>query len=183
MKIGDRIRQLRKTRKMTLVELSQNSGVQLATLSRIENLKMTGTLDSHISIAKALGVNLSELYKDIGVEEKTIEVQSQESRSEVFLHSDKAAYEMLTSKVLEKKMMPILLKIEPQGKTQAEQNALGAEKFVFCLEGKIEAVVDNKSSVLTKNATLYFDASLPHYFKNLGKSKALAICVITPPAL
>lgn len=183
MKIGDRIRQLRKTRKMTLVELSQKSGVQLATLSRMENLKMTGTLDSHINIAKALGVNLSELYKDIGVEEKTIEVQSQESRSEIFLHSDKAAYEMLTSKVLEKKMMPILLKIEPQGKTQQEQNAFGTEKFVFCLEGKIETVIEGKSTVLAKNSTLYFDASLPHYFKNLGKTKALAICVITPPAL
>ena len=55
MFIGQRIKQLREAQKMTLTELSEKSGVQLATLSRMENMKMTGTLESHIAIAQTLG--------------------------------------------------------------------------------------------------------------------------------
>src|SRR5882757_9175179 len=65
MFIGSKMLALRKAKRMSLTELSQTSGVQLATLSRIENMKMVGTLESHIQIAKALGVDVTELYKDI----------------------------------------------------------------------------------------------------------------------
>ena len=34
--------------------------------------------------------------------------------------------------------MPMLLKIESEGRTNPEQNMAGSEKFVFVLEGKIE---------------------------------------------
>ena len=37
----------------------------MATLSRIENGKMTGTLDSHTNIAAALEISLPVLYKDL----------------------------------------------------------------------------------------------------------------------
>ena len=45
MLIGEIIHRLRKEKKMTLVELAEKSGVALATLSRIENGRMTGTLN------------------------------------------------------------------------------------------------------------------------------------------
>ena len=44
MLIGKRVKELRKARNMSLSELAKLSGVQIATLSRIENLKMIGTL-------------------------------------------------------------------------------------------------------------------------------------------
>jgi len=101
----------------------------------------------------------------------------------MFIHSDKSAYEILTSKILTKKMMPILLKIDPQGTTNMEQNQIGTEKFVYVLDGKIEVKVENTSYTLSKNNTLYFDASMEHTFINLGKSTAKVICVTTPVAL
>ena len=64
MHVGEIIHKLRKSKKMTLLELSNTSGVALATLSRMENGKMTGTLESHMNICKALEVNLPDLYKD-----------------------------------------------------------------------------------------------------------------------
>ena len=183
MLIGQRVKELRETRKMSLTELSKKSGIQLATLSRIENLKMTGTLESHINIAKALQINLTDLYRGIAIEEKTVDQQSSGAISEVFTHSDKSSYEILTGKVLSKKMMPILLKIDPNGKTSFEQNAVGTEKFIFILEGKIEAHVGENTYPLSENNTLYFDAALKHQFINKGKTTAKIICVVTPVAL
>ena len=183
MLIGKKIQELREERKMSLTELCKKSGVQLATLSRIENLKMTGTLESHLNIAKALEVSLPQLYNEIIKEEKKVEVQTSRSLSDVFVHSKKSSYEILTPKVLAKKMMPILLKIEPGGETHQEQNQIGCEKFIFVLEGKVAVEIAGESYALSKNNTLYFDASMEHKFVNSGKSLARVICVSTPVAL
>lgn len=168
---------------MTLSQLAEKSGVQIATLSRIEHLKMTGTLDSHIDIARALGVDLTQLYTDIVKKEERVSLKTSKTTTDVFVHSDKSSYEILTAKVLSKKMMPILLKIEPEGKTNTEQNRITTEKFIFVLEGKIEVVIGGQSYGLSKHNTLYFDASVEHYFVNKGKSVAKVICVATPVAL
>ena len=183
MLIGKKLKQLRKERKVSLRELSDRSGVQTATLSRMENLKMTGTLESHNQIARALGVSLVELYSDIHTDEKKVDKKTPQSPGDVFIHSDKSSYEILTSKVLSKKMMPILLKIEPQGNTNVEQNQFGTEKFIFVLDGKIDVKIDSQGYSLLKHNTLYFDASLKHQFINIGKVTAHVVCVTTPVAL
>jgi len=183
MKIGNKIRALRKARKMTLQELCEKSEVQLATLSRMENNKMTGTLESHIEIAKALSIPLAELYSDVVVEEKNIDVRTKSTSDDVFVHSDQSSYAILAKKVLSKKMMPILLNIEAGGKTNSEEASPGTEKFIFILDGEIEAVISDEKYKIGKSESIYFDASLPHYFKNTNKKQAKAICVITPPAL
>lgn len=183
MYIGKRLKELRKAQGISLSDLAEKSGVQIATLSRIEHLKMTGTLESHMNIAKALGVDITQLYTNIIKEEDKVDLKTSRSDTDVFIHSDKSSYEILTSNVLSKKMMPILLKIEPEGKTNIEQNQFGAEKFVFVLDGKIEVKIDDDSYVLSKNNTLYFDASFEHYFINIGKSTAKVLCIATPVAL
>ena len=185
MLIGNRIKELRKARKMSLTELSQKSGVQIATLSRIENGKMTGTLDSHMHIAKIFGIELTELYSNVTnrEESKNAAVTTPKSITDVFVHTEKSSYEILTTKILSKKMMPVLLKIEPQGKTNPEQNQPGTEKFLFVLEGKIKIEAGEQSFELTKYHTLYFDASLRHSLSNPGKQTARILCVVTPVAL
>ncbi len=183
MQIGKKVRELRKAQRMTLEDLSRLSGVQTATLSRIENLKMTGTLESHMQIARALGVSIADLYSDVEISEKRVDVKKKSTRTDVFVHSEKSSYEILTSKVLNKKMMPILLKIEPQGRTNKEQNQIGTERFVFVLDGKAEVTIDRETFSITKGNSLYFDASLPHYFVNSGKSTVRIVSVTTPVAL
>ncbi len=183
MKIGKRIRQLRKEKDITLEELSQKSGVALATLSRMENNKMTGTLESHNNICKALNVSLAELYRELEDEAKTVESVSRQKRTEHFVHSSRAKYELLVSKTLEKKIMPLMMKITSGGETQEEQNKPGVEKFIYMITGTMTAVVGDQEYALKKGDSLYFDASLPHVFRNNGKTDTEAVCIISPPAL
>ncbi|MDP8265865.1 MAG: XRE family transcriptional regulator [Candidatus Aceula meridiana] len=183
MLIGKKIRNLRKEQKMSMTELSLRSGVQLATLSRMENLKMTGTLESHMQISKALAVDITELYSDVSLKTQKIDVKTKETAADIFNYSDKSSYEILTNKVLSRKMMPILLRIDPEGKTNLEQNAKGSEKFLFVLQGKIQVQIDEESFNLSETNTLYFDASLPHVFTNIGDKTVKMLCVTTPVAL
>lgn len=183
MDIGKIINKLRKEKKITLKELSQKSGVALATLCRIENEKMTGTIKSHDAIARALDVTLADLYSGYEVKSEKVELQQQKEQADVFIHNDKASYDILTKRVLLKKMMPIMLKLEKGAKTALEQSTKGTEKFLYVLEGNMQAVVDNKTYSLNKGCSFYFDASLPHYWRNVSDKRARALCVITPPAL
>lgn len=182
MLLGKRIEAIRKAKKMKLTELSNETGIQLATLSRIENMKMTGTLESHIKIAKALGIDVTELYRDIEKDNAIVEFQDHHV-ADIFTHSDSAITEILTKNMLDKKMMPALIRIEPSGKTNLEQNRPGSEKFIFVLEGHLEVEINNQTYNLNKHSTMYFDASLPHIYLNKGKTNAKILCVSTPVTL
>lgn len=183
MLIGKRIKELRKAKKMTLKNLAAKSGVQIATLSRIENLKMTGTLESHIRIAQALGIDITDLYQDITKKEDSADCVTDDTSTESFVYNDKASYEILTNNVLSKKMIPTVLKIEKNGKTNPEQSQVGSERFIFVLEGQIKVTINDKEYPLFSNNTLYFDAALKHQIINTGDTIAKVISVITPVSL
>lgn len=183
MKIGKRIRDLRKDKGITLEELSEKSGVALATLSRMETGKMTGTLASHNSICKALGISIAELYRKLEDDLKTVETVPKRKRTEHFVHANKAKYELLVTKTLDKKIMPLMIKLGTGGKTQKEKNKPGVEKFIYMISGMIEATVGDQVHTLRRGDSLYFDASLPHFFANKAKTETEAICIVSPPAL
>lgn len=67
MKVGDKIRALRKSRKMTIPELSRIAGMDPGNISRLER-NLQGYSDASLKkIAEALNVDISELFstKDI----------------------------------------------------------------------------------------------------------------------
>ncbi len=182
--VGVRLRFLRKSQKVTLVELARSSGVDAATISRIETGKMSGTLESHIKLATALGLKLTDLYA--GIEEartkEAVTLQSASRRNDVYVHeAGKSSITMLTTDILNKKLMPALITIQLGGSTQREEAKVGTEKFFYVLEGTLEAVIADTVHQLKKGSSLYFDASIPHSLKNIGRSVARCLAVITPP--
>jgi len=183
IEIGKKIRALRKAKKISLAELSKSSGVALATLSRIETGRMIGTLESHMNIARTLGIRLAELYADIETPAKEITLTSSKARTETFFHGKNVLYEMLTTNVLSKKMMPILLNIAAGAKSNLEQAPKDAEKFVYCIEGTLEINIADNKYTLNKSDGIYFDASTKHYITNIGAKDAQAICIASPPIL
>ncbi|MFH1406777.1 MAG: XRE family transcriptional regulator, partial [Candidatus Omnitrophota bacterium] len=136
MKVGKIIRELRKEKDMTLEELSRRSGVAVATLSRIETERMTGTLVSHSQIARSLGITLPELYRQIEKERETkgAEHKPRQAKADHFVYDKYSSYEILTRDVLKKKMMPIALNIKQGGHTHKEESPYGTEKFIYVLD-------------------------------------------------
>lgn len=183
MYIGKKLKEIRKKQGMTLVQLSEKSGVQVATLSRLENLKMTGTVDSHMALARALSVDVTQLYADIIKDERAVDIHGKQNEKDVFIHSTKASFEILTGNVLQKRMMPTLLTLDGNGRTSSEQNPVGTDKFVYILEGKIKVIVGDQVYILTKGNCIYFEASFAHHFINAGKKTVKALIVATPVAL
>ena len=59
---GHSLKAIRRKKNITLKVMSELTGVQIATISRMENNKMVGALKSYVNIAKVLGLRLSELF-------------------------------------------------------------------------------------------------------------------------
>lgn len=183
MYVGSKVKQLRKQQRMTLSTLSEKSGVQIATLSRIEHQKMKGTLDSHINIAQALGIDVTQLYSDIIREDNPAEVNHRDSSSEVFTPNKGASFETLTNNIKNKKMIPNLLTISPGCCTDKDQNAIGCEKFIYVLEGNLNIDIAGKTYELHKENSLHFNASLEHTFSNIGDTPLKALCIISQESI
>ncbi|RKZ24603.1 hypothetical protein DRQ26_07210 [bacterium] len=68
--IGERIRALRKSKKMNQLDLSFEAGIHTTYLSDIERGAVNPSISVLYSIAKALDVKLSEIFCDIPEESK-----------------------------------------------------------------------------------------------------------------
>ena len=182
--LGNRIRLLRTHRHLTLTGLAKQTGIDKATLSRIENGKMTGTLDSHVKITAALGVRLPELYEGVLAQREADKQQRTRDKVEAFFHSTGAIAELLTTGgLLRKKLMPVRLKLKPRGRTEREEYPPYTERFVYVMRGMLTISVGSVTHRLKAHDSLYFDASLPHHFQNLSSSETWCLSIMTPASL
>jgi len=134
-----------------------------------------------LAIAKALEVHLEDLYKETSKENPAESTEASPSAfAETFSHNGQASYEIVTKNVNSKKMLPLVVKIEAGGKTDFEEGMLGAEKYVYVMEGAVDVIQGKKSFHLKKETAIYLDASLDHYIKNPKTTPAKILCVRTP---
>jgi transcriptional regulator with XRE-family HTH domain len=65
MKIGERIKNLRKLSALTQEELAERAGLTKGFISQVERDRTSISLDSLVQILEALGENISEFFLDI----------------------------------------------------------------------------------------------------------------------
>lgn len=181
MEIGGRVRALRKEQRMTLDELAQRSSLALETLSRLENGRISGTFRTHQKIAQALGVRVTDLYKDMESAEAPPAVVDESSPdAERFTYQEKAAAILLARQVTGRRILPQLLVLQPRGKTALEQYRPGTERWLYGLEGRIEVSVGGRRYRLGRGQALSFKGSVAHQFRNAGRGTAKGILVTSP---
>lgn len=174
---------LRLEQKLSLTALSQKSGVQIATLSRIEHGQMTGTLESHLQIAKALGVEILSLYENLQQPDEPI-TPSHQVEHTVIQTNAKVTYEILAKQPSTKKMLPRLLRIEPKSSTTQTTLPAGyRESFIFMLEGSILIQLKEQKIALLNESSFYFNSAQPHFFINESDVPAKLLMITTPVIL
>lgn len=183
MTLGRKIREFRQQKDWSLAELSKRSGVALSSLSRIETGRMTGTLESHIQIAKSLGVRLAELYAGLDpLGGPLLEVRPREAASEK-VQAGKAALTPFTGSSLQRKMFAALLTLAPRQTSRRDRGPAGGEEFLYVLRGRLDLVVGQEKARLNPGDTAYYLTSLPHQLTNPGGATAQALRVSSPPTL
>ncbi len=182
MTLGRKVRELRQAKDWSLAELAKKSGVALSSLSRIETGRMTGTLESHLRVARAMGARLSELYASLDTG-PAVEVKQAEEASDPIASGKGVLLAVLTSSPLQKKMLPALIHLAPKKSTQRQRGPAGSERFIYVLKGQLEVTVADQKVRANPGESVYLQASMPHTLANAGSTPLSAVSVICPPSL
>ncbi|MFF2911553.1 helix-turn-helix domain-containing protein [Paenibacillus sp. NPDC057934] len=176
--IGEIIRNTRKAQKLTLKEVTKVASISLSFLSEIERDKANPSISVLKRIANALNVNFTDLF---GEKEQSIVVKKNERKPLVHSEGSRITWFSL-SQGSRNKMGPILGVLE-EG---ANSGDIGVghsegEEFLYVQSGCLEFMLGNDRYSLEEGDSIYYDARIPHSYKNTWKGETLVIAVSTPP--
>jgi quercetin dioxygenase-like cupin family protein/DNA-binding XRE family transcriptional regulator len=179
-RLGERVREAREMRELTLEDLSSRSGISVDTLKRVESDRAIPPLGELVRLGKALEMKMG-YFISTGVDRPMCVVRA-ESRPKVARRGEKVreqygyVYESLAPEKANRLMEPFLVTLIPTefGKLSSHDG----QEFIFVLEGKIRAKVGKEAAVLRPGDSIYYDSSHPHLVKCHGKEPAKILAVI-----
>ncbi|CAB3759962.1 hypothetical protein LMG29660_03841 [Burkholderia puraquae] len=176
MRIGQRIRRLRREAKKTLLEVATEAKLSVGFLSQVER-HLTGiSLSSLVNVAKALNVPLGALID----QPRQTQPDSHEGRRKPYaLDARSQWYERLSTTFDGSQINA--LKVQMMAGYRSEWVAHGGDEFVYVLAGRICYTVGKKNYPLSPGDSLHFDASKRHRVANVGDGPAEVIAVGTLP--
>ena len=182
LNLGNKIRNLRKHRAMTLQEVSDFTGLSKPLLSQIENNIAAPPIATLIKISTALGVKISHFFQDQNMEDRVVVVRKDQRYSvkKLFHHKNETRigyrWESLAYPMVGKQMEPFVVEIEPREEQDLVFNDHKGEEFHFILKGIVEFRSAEQVHRLKKGDSIYFDSSIPHALRGIdGVAKSLIV--------
>jgi quercetin dioxygenase-like cupin family protein/DNA-binding XRE family transcriptional regulator len=173
--IGPKLRKMRKTRGMGIVEAAKRARISPGFLSAIELSKANpsiATLQRLTSIYDATVLNFFDLPRQAGRLIRPAQRRSLRTESGV-------AMELLSigSRMLE----CMLFRVPPKAGSDGSYSHAG-EEFIHMLSGELEIWLDEtESHVLRAGDSFWFESNLGHRWFNPSSEMAVLIWVNTPP--
>ena len=182
--IGKKIRDLRKKAGFVLQDFSNRTGLSKPLLSQIEKEVVSPPIATLLKISKALHVNISFFFQDGNPDEKVVVVKRDESKvvdSRYFGREESGYYyEALAFKKSKKHMEPFLVEFKRKRLDHLSYFSHEGEEFLHVLQGTLEFRTEDCSYVLDPGDSLYFESSVPHAYRALGRTNAKALTVVYP---
>ena len=166
-RLGERVKELRRGRGLTLEELAVRSGVSRAMISKLERGEKNPTLVVAARLAEGLGVTLSRLA---GMEEKREVVVVPRERRMVMRDPETGFERQLLSPTFAGRGVEFVRNVIPEGGTSGEfpPHRKGVQEHIVVEKGDLGATLGGEEHRLREGDAIYFEADLPHRFDNLG---------------
>jgi transcriptional regulator with XRE-family HTH domain len=175
--VGQRLRELRAERDLSIRALAEQSGLAINTLSLIENNKTSPSVSTLQQIAAALQVSITAFFETDAPKNSVSYVKASQQPIASFAHGtlqDLGAG--LTSRAVE----PFLVTLEPNAGSGANPIVHTGHEFVYCLTGRIVYTIEERTFLLEPGDSLLFESHLPHRWQNADAGSSQAILVLYP---
>jgi transcriptional regulator with XRE-family HTH domain len=174
--VGQRIRELRNERGLSLRALAELSHLSTNAISLIERGDNSPTVSSLHSLANALAVPITAFF------EQNSDGQIIHLKKNARPTSETAGVRMenLGSGLPNQQIEPFLMTIEPGGSSTSSQITHAGEEFVFVLSGTLICMISDQEHRLEKGDSLLFLASQPHIYQNKTSKPAQILIVFQP---
>jgi transcriptional regulator with XRE-family HTH domain len=176
---GERLRTFRKQRGWSLEGAAKMVGVPASTLSRIENRKMSPTLDLIQKIVRSMGLHPYDvLGRDAKIGREGAISVTRRGKAE-YTELPNILYAPLHPDFSHTAMRPILItlfarSVEEYGGVTAH----AGEEFLYIVQGSVEIVFDGRpAEVLQEGDSMLFDSHIAHAYVSVGRSQAKLLIV------
>ena len=185
--VGQRIRDLRRSRAMSLEAVAARTELSIGFLSQIERGLSSPSLRVLATLADVLGVGIAGLF---GTKEDTAAapdavVTRERQRAQLNLWRTGISKQLLSPAGSEGRLNLFLVHMEPGGSTGDELYTHDGEEAGLVIEGEMKLTVDAESWTLKHGDSFRFASRRPHRFSNpSGDSKAVVLwvnCVSAAP--
>jgi transcriptional regulator with XRE-family HTH domain len=174
--VGERLRELREARNISMRTLASRSGLSANALSMIERGKASPSVSTLYKLAEALGVSITTFFAT-DIDRKQVVFLKADARPHVSF--SRGVFEGLGGEQFVGRVEPFMLSLENSANSGSRTMSHTGHEFVFCLRGELEYQIERQVYHLGPGDSLLFAAHLKHKWKNPGRNVATAIIVIS----
>jgi transcriptional regulator with XRE-family HTH domain len=175
--VGRRLRELRTDKRLSIRALAKLSGLNVNTLSMIENGKTSPSVSTLQQVAAALGVAINAFFEVQQPVQRIVYQKASYRPKAAFDHGELAD---LGSGFSGNQVEPFLVNLEPKAHSGQSEIVHTGVEFVYCLEGFLDYEVDGQIYHLEAGDSLVFEAHLPHRWGNPGTCVSRSLLLLCP---
>jgi transcriptional regulator with XRE-family HTH domain/predicted Fe-Mo cluster-binding NifX family protein len=175
--VGRKLRELRTRQGFSLRTLAERSGLNVNTLSLVENGKSSPSVGTLQQLAVALNVPIASFFESEPLEKQIVFTP--------LAHRPQAAFGSTQMHNLGKDLagsvvQPFVVTLNP-GMGSGERMIIHTgHEFVYCLGGVIRYQIGQEEFLLEAGDSLVFEAHLPHCWENKGQDIAQILLILYP---
>ncbi|MBP8626295.1 MAG: helix-turn-helix transcriptional regulator [Syntrophorhabdaceae bacterium] len=178
MNIGNKIKELRVSKNLTIKQLAESVECTPSLISQLERNKTDPSIAMLKKIADALHVNIVDFFMT-DIEDSDIVTHANE-RVDIQLNRWDAKIQSLVKAVRNKKMQPFYTVIKKGGGSHGMYSHEG-EEFGYIIQGQMDLIFNDKIFTIKEGESFYFSSHIPHDWGNSGDKDVIVLWVITPP--
>ena len=181
--IGEKLRTLRRSKHMGLVQLGKHTSLSAPLLSKLERGKLVPTLPTLMRIAMVFGVGLDFFFSDerkrsvVGIVRKDGRVRFTErpGAEDVPYH-----FECLDARTNDHKLNAFLAEFQEMAPERVRPHQHAGVEFLFVMKGSLILKIGSEEFQLEAEDAIYFDSAAQHSYRRRG-SKACTGVIVTVP--
>jgi len=181
--LGSKLRQVRQRKELTLKSVALAAGVSESLLSQIERDRVSPSIDTLLTVAEVLDVDLEYLFSDL---KRTKRVVISHAGDRTVIREAGVSYHRLSridDEQTEHAIEAVLLEIDPGSHSGHAEYGHRGRELGYILEGEATLEYGTESYSLGAGDSVSFASDIPHRLTNTGKAPLNAIWVNTPPRL
>ena len=178
--IADKIRQIRKSKGLTLAQFGEIVGLSKGLLSRIENNQVSPPIGTLSKISQGLEVPIAIFFENVEEDNKRYTVTKVNERRQVVRYGTKIGFTYYSIKSMKRPcaMQAFIMQTPPYKKQPKLLFDHPGEELVFVLKGEMEFVYGKEKIKLNAGDAIHFDPSEPHRAQCVGKEDGECLVVV-----
>ena len=172
--ISERLRRQRKDLGLTLRDVAERAGLSVGFISQIERGIAMPSLSSLVSVARVLGVSVSDFLEPPN---GTLPMTRHAERQHFMIGSGPVSYERLSANISGSQLRSVLIHQPPNHR--GELIAHAGEELFYILDGTLTVEIEGARTVLDSGDSLHFQSNRRHLYWNNSNRPVTILHVCT----